>query len=161
MQLGRDVTAGIIVGIVAIPLAIAFAIASGVTPDRGLWTAIREEGISCRAAARQFKVSYASAIRWAQAMRERGSFAPLTMGGDTRSRRVEAHADNLLRLHGLEPELTLTEIYARLERARGEKDWPSMIRRLLALRIDLPMAMPKAPANFRLRGLGLVGAEPH
>src|SRR5947208_8617200 len=40
VQLGRDVTAGIIVGIVALPLAIAFAIASGVTPDRGLWTAI-------------------------------------------------------------------------------------------------------------------------
>src|SRR3954467_14769733 len=39
-QLGRDLTAGIIVGIVALPLAIAFAIASGVTPDRGLWTAI-------------------------------------------------------------------------------------------------------------------------
>jgi MFS superfamily sulfate permease-like transporter len=29
-----------IVGIVALPLAIAFAIASGVTPDRGLYTAI-------------------------------------------------------------------------------------------------------------------------
>jgi len=39
-QFFRDVTAGVIVGIVAIPLAIAFAIASGVTPDRGLWTAI-------------------------------------------------------------------------------------------------------------------------
>src|SRR5213079_1265261 len=39
-QLVSDLTAGIIVGIVAIPLAIAFAIASGVTPDRGLWTAI-------------------------------------------------------------------------------------------------------------------------
>src|SRR5690242_8032819 len=39
-QLMRDVTAGVIVGIVALPLAIAFAIASGVTPDRGLWTAI-------------------------------------------------------------------------------------------------------------------------
>ena len=39
-QLSKDVTAGIIVGIVALPLAIAFAIASGVTPDRGLWTAI-------------------------------------------------------------------------------------------------------------------------
>src|SRR5206468_12280873 len=39
-QLARDVTAGVIVGIVALPLAIAFAIASGVTPDRGLWTAI-------------------------------------------------------------------------------------------------------------------------
>src|SRR5215213_9299064 len=39
-QLLSDVTAGIIVGVVALPLAIAFAIASGVTPDRGLWTAI-------------------------------------------------------------------------------------------------------------------------
>jgi MFS superfamily sulfate permease-like transporter len=39
-QLFNDVTAGVIVGIVAIPLAIAFAIASGVTPGRGLWTAI-------------------------------------------------------------------------------------------------------------------------
>ena len=35
-----DISAGTIVGIVALPLAIAFAIASGVTPDRGLWTAI-------------------------------------------------------------------------------------------------------------------------
>src|SRR3989338_2546170 len=35
-----DLTAGVIVGIVALPLAIAFAIASGVTPDRGLTTAI-------------------------------------------------------------------------------------------------------------------------
>ena len=39
-QFSKDLTAGIIVGIVALPLAIAFAIASGVTPDRGLWTAI-------------------------------------------------------------------------------------------------------------------------
>ena len=35
-----DLGAGVIVGIVALPLAIAFAIASGVTPDRGLYTAI-------------------------------------------------------------------------------------------------------------------------
>jgi SulP family sulfate permease len=39
-QFLRDLSAGIVVGIVALPLAIAFAIASGVTPDRGLWTAI-------------------------------------------------------------------------------------------------------------------------
>lgn len=39
-QFFADLTAGIIVGIVALPLAIAFAIASGVTPDRGLYTAI-------------------------------------------------------------------------------------------------------------------------
>lgn len=35
-----DVTAGVIVGIVALPLAIAFAIASGVSPDKGLVTAV-------------------------------------------------------------------------------------------------------------------------
>jgi len=35
-----DLTAGVVVGVVALPLAIAFAIASGVTPDRGLYTAI-------------------------------------------------------------------------------------------------------------------------
>ncbi len=36
----RDVVAGIVVGIVALPLALAFAIASGVPPERGLYTAI-------------------------------------------------------------------------------------------------------------------------
>lgn len=36
----NDLIAGIIVGIVALPLAIAFAIASGVGPERGLFTAI-------------------------------------------------------------------------------------------------------------------------
>jgi SulP family sulfate permease len=35
-----DLSAGVIVGIVALPLSIAFAIASGVTPERGLYTAI-------------------------------------------------------------------------------------------------------------------------
>src|SRR3989338_1707602 len=39
-QFADDAVAGVIVGIVALPLAIAFAIASGVTPDRGLVTAI-------------------------------------------------------------------------------------------------------------------------
>jgi len=39
-QLLADLQAGVIVGVVALPLAIAFAIASGVTPDRGLYTAI-------------------------------------------------------------------------------------------------------------------------
>src|SRR4029453_6747001 len=39
-QVPAALTAGVIVGIVALPLAIAFAIASGVTPERGLYTAI-------------------------------------------------------------------------------------------------------------------------
>src|SRR5699024_2381615 len=39
-QLAKDLSAGFIVGIVALPLAIAFAIASGVSPEKGLITAI-------------------------------------------------------------------------------------------------------------------------
>src|SRR4051812_24836067 len=36
----KDVTAALTVAIVALPLSMAFAIASGVTPERGLYTAI-------------------------------------------------------------------------------------------------------------------------
>ncbi|MEQ8205692.1 MAG: SulP family inorganic anion transporter, partial [Woeseia sp.] len=38
--LRKDVMSGVVVGIVALPLAIAFAIASGVSPEKGLLTAI-------------------------------------------------------------------------------------------------------------------------
>lgn len=36
----KDVQAGMTVGIVALPLAMAFAIASGVPPERGIFTAV-------------------------------------------------------------------------------------------------------------------------
>jgi SulP family sulfate permease len=39
-QLLADLGAGVVVGIVALPLAIAFAIASGLPPERGIYTAI-------------------------------------------------------------------------------------------------------------------------
>ncbi|MBI9035300.1 MAG: sodium-independent anion transporter, partial [Bacteroidales bacterium] len=39
-QFSTDVMSGVIVGVIALPLAIAFAIASGVTPEKGLYTAI-------------------------------------------------------------------------------------------------------------------------
>ena len=39
-QIAKDMIAGTIVGIVALPLAIAFAIASGVSPEKGLVTAV-------------------------------------------------------------------------------------------------------------------------
>ena len=39
-QLGADIAAGITVGVVALPLAMAFAIASGLKPEAGLFTAI-------------------------------------------------------------------------------------------------------------------------
>lgn len=39
-HLARDLLAGVVVGIVALPLAMAFAIASGAKPEHGLYTAI-------------------------------------------------------------------------------------------------------------------------
>ncbi len=39
-QFGKDLASGITVGVLALPLAMAFAIASGVSPTAGIWTAI-------------------------------------------------------------------------------------------------------------------------
>ncbi len=39
-QFGKDVVAGLIVAIIALPLSIALAIASGVGPERGIYTAV-------------------------------------------------------------------------------------------------------------------------
>ena len=72
-------------------------------------------------------MSFSSSIRWVAALRERGSYAPLPMGGDTRSQRLEAHAD--FGLYRREPDLTLNEICDRLELGRGEKVSASMIWR--------------------------------
>jgi SulP family sulfate permease len=39
-EIGRNIVAGVVVGVVALPLAMAFAIASGAKPEQGLYTAI-------------------------------------------------------------------------------------------------------------------------
>ena len=39
-QFARDASAGLTVGVLALPLAMAFAIASGMSPTAGIWTAI-------------------------------------------------------------------------------------------------------------------------
>ena len=80
----------------------------------------------CRGSARRFGVSFSSAIRWVAALHERGSYAPLRMGCDTRSQLIEAHADFCLALIGA------SRPYAqrncdRLSRARGQTLSPSMI----------------------------------
>src|SRR5579862_7203546 len=44
-DLGADLLAGLTVGLVALPLAMAFAIASGVPPQAGIYTAIVAGGL--------------------------------------------------------------------------------------------------------------------
>lgn len=55
-SLSRDVIAGVIVGIVALPLAIAFAIASGVKPEQGLFTAVVAGFIISAASGSRFQI---------------------------------------------------------------------------------------------------------
>src|SRR5947209_6557295 len=64
-------------------------------------------GGSIRAAARRFKVSASSAIKWMQQFRETGSAVAKPTGGDRRSQRIGEHAEWLLALAAAEPDLTL------------------------------------------------------
>lgn len=43
----NNIIAGLVVGVVALPLAMAFAIASGVTPQAGIYTAIIADLYPC------------------------------------------------------------------------------------------------------------------
>ena len=56
-MLSKDISAGITVGVVAIPLALAFAIASGLTPERGLYTSIVAGFFMAFSSASRFPVS--------------------------------------------------------------------------------------------------------
>ncbi|WP_148361055.1 IS630 transposase-related protein, partial [Acidiphilium multivorum] len=47
-------------------------------------------GMSRRQAAERFGVGIATAVRWAQLAREKGSPAPMKVGGDRRSERIES-----------------------------------------------------------------------
>lgn len=76
-----------------------------------------DEGMSCRAAARRFGVAAATVIRWYDQRRSTGGYAAKAQGGDTRSRRIEAHRDTILALHRAGGDITLDELRRELGRA--------------------------------------------
>ena|SRR5271166_3183389 len=56
--------------------------------------AVVEDGLSRNAAARLFKISIASAVRWVKQFETTGEISPKPSGGDRRSGRIEAHHDD-------------------------------------------------------------------
>ena len=76
------------------------------------------EGLSRRAAARRFRVSASSAIRWAERQRETGSVSAKPRGGN-RPSPLEAHTAWLLELVTREPGLTLEETTQRIKAELG------------------------------------------
>jgi len=77
------------------------------------------EGMSCRAAARRFGVSAASAVKWCQRQRRTGSAAASKMGG-RRPYALASERDWLLARIAEKPDLTLRALAAELAE-RGVK----------------------------------------
>ncbi len=79
-----------------------------------------ESGVAARAAARQFVIADATAIRWVKRWRETGSVEAKSIKGQSRSP-LKRHEEWLLDLVRQEPDLTLEEIQRRLLDERQQK----------------------------------------
>lgn len=79
-----------------------------------------EGGAAARAAARQFVIGDATAIRWVKRWRETGSIEARSVKGQSRSP-LKRHEEWLLDLVRREPDLTLEEIRSRLLAERRQK----------------------------------------
>ena len=90
--------------------------------------AVEEEGLSRREAARRYRVSESSAIKWFAAYERTGRTRPRPMGGDRRSV-LKPEKSWLQRLIEREADLTLAAVAARLLAERGVKaDVPMLSR---------------------------------
>jgi transposase len=72
--------------------------------------AVRDEGLSHRAAAARLKVSAASISRWRALERQSGALRPGPLGGDRRSGVIEAHAQTILRTFEARRDMTIEEL---------------------------------------------------
>ena len=78
-------------------------------------------GMSRRQAAARFDIGPATAVRWAKRVETSGSVAPSKMGGDRRSRRIEAHAEFILAQIEEQPDLMMWT--ASPQRHHSAKAW--------------------------------------
>jgi transposase len=90
-----------------------------------------ERGQSCRAAARRFGVSAATAVRLAQRKAQTGSLSPARQGRPAGSGLLNAHVDTLVGWVDADGDITMPELAARLLAERGVKAHPASLSRLL------------------------------
>ena len=81
---------------------------------RRVVAAVRDEGLSHRAAAARFKDSAASISRWRAMDRQAGHLRPGPLGGDRRSAAIEAHAKLILRMFEARRDMSIEELRAQL-----------------------------------------------
>ena len=90
-----------------------------------------EDGLSRRTAAERFGIAASTAIKWVDRWRRVGEVRPHRQGGDNRSHRIEAHAEEILALIEEAPDITLAEIAAYLDERYGLEVAQSTVWRLL------------------------------
>lgn len=89
------------------------------------------DGMTRRSAAKRFGVAPSTAIKWVERWERTGDVRPHAQGGDRRSHRLQAHAEEILGLIEARRDITLAEIAEHLEREHGLKVALSSIWRLL------------------------------
>ena len=89
------------------------------------------QGMSRRAAAQRFGIAPSTAVKWVHRWRATGASAPRPQGGDKRSDRIEAFAEEILGLIAGKADITLVEIAGHLEQRHGERFAPSTVWRFL------------------------------
>jgi len=92
--------------------------------------AVEEDELSCHEAARRYRISSSSAIKWLWAYRRTGRSQPRPMGGDRRSV-LKPQKAWLQRLIEREADLTLAAVAARLLAERGVKADVPMLSRFI------------------------------
>ncbi len=90
-----------------------------------------EGGMTRRSAAKRFGIAPSTAIKWVDRWRRTGDISPRPRGGDHRSHRIEAHAEEILALIVGTPDSTLAELAEHLEETHGVVVAQSTIWRLL------------------------------
>jgi transposase len=90
-----------------------------------------EGGMTRRSVARVFDIAPSTAIKWVDQWRRTGDVSAKPKGGDRRSHRIEAHADEILALIEETPDITLAELADHLETAHGLVVSQSTVWRLL------------------------------
>lgn len=129
---------------------------------RGLVVAEVAAGSSRRAAARRFRVSASSAIRWVELEERTGGVGPRPRGGRSRSP-LEPHAPWLLGLIAREADLTLGALARRVLAELGLRTSESSLDRFFARR---EISFKKKPARGRAgqarrgRGAGALEGRP-
>ena len=89
-------------------------------------------GMSRRQAAARFYIGPATAVRWAKRVETSGSVAPLRMGGDRRSQRIEAHADFIRAQLEKQPDLAILELREKIRERHGLSFGHATVWRCLA-----------------------------